>query len=74
MLATLSNAHRMLDDIPAAAAAMEAPAGLDPSNGDLTENRIRLYRAPDAPAKAARAFRKTLGGRATRAKKSGDIK
>ncbi len=41
-LATLSNAHRMLDDIPAA---MEAPAGLDPTNGDRVEKLIRLYRS-----------------------------
>ncbi len=43
-LAPLSNAHRMLDDIPAAAATMEAPADLDPSNGDRAEELICLYR------------------------------
>ncbi len=58
-LATLSSAHRMLDDIPAAAAAMEAPAGLDTSNGDFAEKLIRLYYVAGAPSKAARAFRKT---------------
>ncbi len=42
-LATLSNAHWMSDDIPAAAAAMEAPASLDPSNCDGAEKPIRLY-------------------------------
>ncbi len=38
-----------LDYIPAAAAAMEASAGLDPSNGDLAVKVIRLYRVAVAP-------------------------
>ncbi len=43
----------------ATAAVMEAPAGHDPSNGDLTEKLIRLYRVVGAPVKAARAFCKS---------------
>ncbi len=40
---------------------MDAPAGLDPSNGDLAVEQIHLYRVAGAPVKAARAFRKILG-------------
>ncbi len=53
-LATLSSAHRMLDDVLSAGGAMEAPAGLDPSNGDLTEKLIRLYRAAGGAAESVR--------------------
>ncbi len=60
MSGDLTNAHRGLDDIPAAAAAMEGPADLDPSNGDYAEKLIRLYCVTSAPVKAARALRFTV--------------
>ncbi len=40
--ATLSNPHRGLDDTLPAAAAMKAPVGLNPYNGDLAVKLIRL--------------------------------
>ncbi len=51
-MATLTNAHWGLDDIPAAAPAMERAAGLDPSNGDLAVKLIRLYRTVGPPGKS----------------------
>ncbi len=47
--AALAHVWLQSDDPPAAAAAMEAPAGLDPSNGDPSVKLIRLYRVAGAP-------------------------
>ncbi len=49
-------AHAWMKFNDPAKAAMEAPAGLDPSNGDPTEKLNRLYRAAGAPVKATRAL------------------
>ncbi len=57
-LSILSNVHRMLDSTSAAPAAMEAPAGLEPSNGDSAEKLIRLYRSSPQRRPPRRSLRR----------------